>query len=128
MIEIPRFSADELKDILPLFAQNGVSVDCTAVTTGVHRYGGVTEYLLEVEEAELVQSLTLLMDHFGIAPELTEPFEGSCPACETDVKGAVECPDCGLSLSVGTPETSRQHPFYAFLESKGLLPNAAAET
>lgn len=128
MIEIPQFSADELKDIIPLFGQNGVALDFTALTTHVTGHRAVTEYLLLVEEADLLQSLTLLMDHFGIAPELTEPFEGSCPACESVVAGSVECPECGLSLSVGTPETSRQHPFYAFLESKGLLPGVAADS
>lgn len=128
MIEIPQFSADELKSIIPLFGQNGVAMDFTGVTTQVSGHRGVTEYLLLVEEADLLQSLTLLMDHFGIAPELTEPFEGSCPACESVVAGSVECPECGLSLSVGTPETSRQHPFYAFLESKGLLPGVAADS
>jgi len=95
------------------------------VTTSVNGHRGVTQYLLQVEEEDLVRSLSLLIELYGITLELTEPYEGPCPACETDVKGAVECPDCGLSLSVGTPEASRQHPFYAFLESKGLLPNAA---
>jgi len=127
MMEIPQFSAEELKDIIPLFGQNGVAMEFTAVTTQVSGYRGVTEYRLLVEEADLLQSLTLLMDHFGIAPELTEPFEGSCPACDTAVAGSVECPECGLSLSLGTPETSKRHPFYAFLESKGLLPGVTAE-
>ena len=100
-------------------------LDFTGVTTYVGGARGVTEYLLQVEEEDLVQSLTLLIDHYGIAPEVTEPYEGPCPACETDVKAAVECPDCGLSLSVGTPESIRSHPFYAFLQSKDLLPGVA---
>jgi hypothetical protein len=128
MIEIPQFTADELKGIIHLFGQNGVPLDYTGVTTHFGGHGGVTEFRLLVEEEDLVQSLTLLMDHFGIAPEVAELYEGLCPACETVVNGAVECPDCGLSLSVGTPESMRRHPFYAFLKSKGVLPNAAAET
>ncbi len=125
MIEIPQFTADELKGIIHLFGQNGVPLDCKGVTTHFGGQGGVTEFRLLVEEADLVQSLTLLMDHFGISPQVTEPYEGPCPACETDVKGAVECPDCGLSLSVGTPESIRRHPFYAFLQSKDMLPGVA---
>ncbi len=127
MVEIPQFSADELKGIIQLFGREGVPLDFTGVTTHVSGARGVTEYLLQVEEADLVQSLTLLIDHYGIAPEVTEPYEGPCPACETVVNGAVECPDCGLSLSVGTPESIRSHPFYAFLRSKDLLPRVAVE-
>jgi len=127
MIEIPQFSAEELKDIIPLFGREGIPLDFTGVTTGVSGHRGVTEYLLQVEEADLVRSLSLLIELYGIAPEVTEPYEGPCPACETVVNGEVECPDCGLSLSVGTPESIRRHPFYAFLQSKGVLPNAAAE-
>lgn len=128
MIEIPQFSADELKGIIELFGREGVPLDFAGVTTHFGGQGGVTEFRLLVEEADLVQSLTLLMDHFGISPEVTEPYEGLCPACETAINGAVECPDCGLSLSVGTPESIRRHPFYAFLQSKGVLPNAVEET
>lgn len=128
MIEIPQFSAEELKDIIPLFGRADVPLDFTGVTTCVSGHRGVTEYLLQVEEEDLVRSLSLLIELYGIAPEVTEPYEGPCPACETVVNGAVECPDCGLSLSVGTPEAVLRHPFYAFLKSKDLLPGVAAES
>ncbi len=127
MIEIPRFSASELNDILHLFGQEGVSFDYTGLTTNVGTHGGVTEYVLIVEKENFEQCIDLLMDYFGIVPDSDEPFEGVCPACEERINGLAECPECGLSLRVETPTQSKNHPFYGFLKCSGLLPQMSVE-
>lgn len=123
MIEIPRFSSSQLNDISHYFGQEGVPFDYKGVTTSVSKFGGKTEFFLLVEEEHFGHAVELLMNYFGIAPELST-FEGVCPACNTEIKGPAECPDCGLSLSIGIPSQTKEHPFYSFLDENGLLPKA----
>lgn len=128
MVEIPQFSAEELRCIIQLFGHEGVPLSFTAVTTAVSGHRGVTEYLLQIEEEDLPRGLNLLIDCYSIAPEFTEPYEGPCPACETAIRSALECPDCGLSVSVGTPKAVLGHPFYCFLKDRDLLPRVPEES
>ncbi len=122
MIEIPRFSASELKDIVHLFGQEGVPFHYRGLTTSVSRYGGVTEYILIVDKEDFDHCIDLLKEYFVINTVPDEPFVGVCPACEARIDGLFECPECGLSMRVGTLSQTKSHPFYGFLRSNGLLP------
>ena len=121
MKKIPRFSQAEVEEIAHLLGGEGIPFELEGTTTDISQYGGVTEYLFLVKDEDFLDALSLLMMHFRITGEEDEPFEGPCPACEAEIPGALECPDCGLSLSIKAPETIKKHPFYVFLDENGLL-------
>jgi len=121
MIEIPRFNAYELRDIILIPGQAGIPMDYHGVTSSVSVYGAATEYIVTVEEDDFEKSVDLLKDHFRIMPILDEPFDGPCPACNSLIRSDSECPECGLSLMLGTPSGVKDHPFYRFLQRHGML-------
>lgn len=121
MKKIPRFSHSEVEEIAHLLGGEGIPFEVEGTTTDISHYGGITEFHLIVKDDDLVDVLSLLMIHFRITDEDDEPFSGTCPACGSDVPGALDCPDCGLSFSIETPESMKRHPFYLFLEANGLL-------
>jgi MoaA/NifB/PqqE/SkfB family radical SAM enzyme len=127
MITIPRFNPSELKDLVQLLGEDGIDFDYKGQTSRVSGYGSDMEYLLLVSEDDYENALEILKDYFGISSAVAEPFTGECPACESHISGANECPECGLSLVIGTPPIFLDHPFYKFLESNDLLPKEDAE-
>jgi methionyl-tRNA synthetase len=127
MITIPRFNSSELKDIVQILGEEGIDFDYEGQTTSVSHHGGVTEYLLLVSEDDYEDTIEILMEYFEISVAVAEPFTGECPACGGHIDGMNECPDCGLSLAMGTPPIFLDHPFYKFLERNGLLPKEDAE-
>ena len=127
MITIPRFNASELKYIVQILSEEGIDFDYEGQTVSVSSYGGVTEYFLLVSEDDYEDTIEILMEYFQISVAVAEPFTGKCPACRSHINAMNECPDCGLSLAIGTPPYLLNHPFYKFLERNGLLPNEDAE-
>lgn len=123
MTKIPRFSGAELQGIAQLLNTEGIPFDFDGVTVGASSLGATTEYFLVLNEEDFVDTCALLMDYYGIDNGTTEPFEGPCPACGTQVSNTLDCPECGLHFGFGTPDSIKEHPFYKFLENNALLPS-----
>ncbi len=121
-MRIPRFTAAELEGVVQLLSSEAIPFELEGVTVGATGWGATTEYYLLVNEADFVATCALLMDYYNIDSGTEEPFEGTCPACHSEVAGTLECPDCGLHFGFETPTSMQQHPFYKFLEEHGLLP------
>ena len=122
MRKIPLFSVDEIQELIPKFADSGISIEIEAVSMGPTSQIATSLYYILVPEEDFVDCLISIMPHFAIEPVSNEGHHGECPACFAEVNGALECPDCGLSFAGGPSESTRAHPFYQFLETNNLLP------
>lgn len=116
MKKIPRFTLDELAAIRHLLAREGIFVEDRGETTGISSYGASTEYHLLVKDENYADVIAILCDYFAIQPACDEGYRGDCPACQAPVDNALACPGCGLSLALGTPDATKRHRFYQYLE------------
>ena len=122
MKEIPRFSIDEMADIALLLDEENIPHEAHSINSYVTMHHSKTEYLIRVHSEWHDKALEIISSYFGIHLALeSDPYTGSCPACNSEVVNKKECPECGLSLSYSPEEADLSHPFAQYLKQENKI-------
>ncbi|MFA6172618.1 MAG: hypothetical protein WC334_04125 [Kiritimatiellales bacterium] len=112
MAEIPQFSLTESEEIGVMLGDAGISYEQSVSASG----RGYVGFLFSVPDDRLADAVQVIKSYYGFLDAPAEAVSGTCPACGATVNNALECPDCGLTLSFDPRDSMRNHPFTVFLE------------
>ena len=119
-VEVPTLLVyEEFLRVQAAFEAAGLVFEHRTVNTDVGPRGARNGYGLYVSRTQLRSAARAIREALGQDdPAQDEPFTGPCPACETEVPDAFECPSCGLGFRTpGDPDD----PLLVFLREHGAF-------
>jgi hypothetical protein len=116
MIGIPRFTQNEIEELVVLLKGSGIPFELKGVSGAVSRFRGTKDYIICVSEEAFSKTIEALKLYYGFIDGSYERFTGSCPACQAEAVDAAECSECGLAFVTDPYELMAGHPFCIFLK------------
>ncbi len=122
LVEIPKFSGDESREIEEIFVKGNVPYEIHPVSGASCSSCRGDEYAFHLPEESFDTAIHLLKEYYAqmVKDSSSSYFSGECPACGTALTDKKACTDCGLVLTVDYAKSLETHPFMEFLKRNNL--------